>query len=308
MRGLSATGSRPQLVTRLALVAALVLLLAACSATQLAYRNADWLIDEWADDYIDFDPVQRERWQRDLAAALEAHRRVELPRVVGLLEAVEAAAREGVDEATLRCLARTGEDLVRRHGRIAAGLAAPLLAGLDGRQVDRLEEAMAQSNAEFREKYLAENLRERRADRIDRVSERITRWTGPLAPAQRAMVVRTVVAAPDLAEPWLAYRKDRQARLLELLREGADAAAVEEFLTAWWVETADRPPALVAATERTRDRYVRLLVRLFDTMEREQRTRVAANVRDVRLDLAELVRAPDPVLAGACGVPRAAAG
>ncbi|MDZ7753364.1 MAG: DUF6279 family lipoprotein [Gammaproteobacteria bacterium] len=285
---------------RLSCILLLALALAGCSATRLAYNNVDWLIDRRVKEYIDFAPRQREEWEKDLERVHALHRRIELPHVVGLLTAIEAAVRDGLDEATLQCLVDEGHALARRHGRIAVELGAPLLAGLDPAQVNHLEAAMAARNEDYRDKYLAADPQQRRDARVERILERITRWTGRLTNEQRAMVEAEVVAMPDLAQPWFDYRKERQERLLELLRAGADAVEVAEFLSGWWVEGAARPRPLIRATDDTRSSFLAMLVRLYDAMEPAQHRRTAARIAELRADLAGLTTGPESLLAGSC--------
>lgn len=296
------------MIFRIAIITAASLLVAACSSVQLAYRNADWLIDDWAEHYIDFTPPQEDLWERELELALAVHRRLELPRIVGFIEAGERAAERGVSEATLGCLAREGEAFVRRHAELAVSLALPVLATLEPAQVDHLEAAMAERNREYVDKYLADDPEERLEDRVERILERITRWTGPLTRDQRAMLAREVAAMPDLAEAWLPYRQVQQARLLDLLRQDADASELEAFLTAWWVHGEDRPLELVEAAAATREGSVQMLVRLYRMMDGDQRRRLVDNLKDIRTDLAELTDGADPALAAACSQAAAASG
>jgi len=283
------------------------LALASCSATRLAYDNVDWLIDRRVKEYIAFTPSQRERWEMELERAHALHRHIELPKVVGLLTAIEAVTLDGVDEATLHCLAQEAHALLRRHGRIAVELGAPLLAGLEPAQLDNLEAAMAEGNEEYRDKYLAEDPQQRQKARVQRILERITRWTGPLTREQQAMVEADVAAMPDLAQFWFDYRRNRQDRLLELLRSGAGIEEVVTFLSGWWVDGADRPGALVRATQEIRADFVAMLVRLYDTMEPERRRSTALRIGELRTDLASLTSGPASLLAGACrGTPMVA--
>lgn len=278
----------------------LTLTLVGCSATRLAYDNADWLIDRRVKEYIAFTPSQRERWEVELERVHALHRRIELPQVVGLLTTIEAVTRDGVDDTTLHCLVEEAHALVRRHGRIAADLGAPLLAVLEPAQLEHLEAAMAEGNEDYRDKYLVEDPQQRQEARVQRILERITRWTGPLTSAQQAMVEAEVALMPDLARPWFEYRRNRQDRLLKLLRSDAGKDEVAAFLSGWWVEGAERSGALVRATQEIRERFVTMLVRLYGTMEPEQRHRAVKRVAELRTDLASLTTGPASLLAGAC--------
>lgn len=285
---------------RLSCIVLIAVVLTGCSATRLAYNNVDWLVDRRVKEYVDFTPSQREGWKADLERAHVLHRRIELPQVVGLLSAIEAVTREDLDEATLHCLAAEAHALLRRHGRIAVELGTPLLAGLRPVQVDHLEVAMAEGNGKYRDKFLAEDWEQREKARVERILERLSRWTGPLTREQQAMVETEVGAMPDLAQAWFEYRRDRQDRLLELLRSDAGIDELAEFLTGWWVEGAERPEHLVEATRDIQQHFVTMLLRLHDIMEPEQRGRTTARIGELRADLASLTTGPASLLAGAC--------
>ena len=64
-------------------------LLAGCSTTQLAYDNADWLLQRWAAGLLDPNAAQRTAWKARFGQAMQAHRRELLPEVIALLALLE---------------------------------------------------------------------------------------------------------------------------------------------------------------------------------------------------------------------------
>ena len=67
---------------RIVIVVFLGVLVSACSRTQLAYRNADWLLEYYAGKTIDISAVQRDQWRPVLVATLQPHRDSELASLV----------------------------------------------------------------------------------------------------------------------------------------------------------------------------------------------------------------------------------
>ena len=74
------------------LVLLVLAMLAGCSGVQLAYRNADLLIENRAEDLLDLDDAQLKTWQPLLADVLARHRRAEVPDLVQAALAIDALA------------------------------------------------------------------------------------------------------------------------------------------------------------------------------------------------------------------------
>ena len=172
---------------------------------------------------------------------------------------------------------------------LAVPLAVRILGDLDPAQYDHLENELADRNADYRDQYLASDPDERHEARVERYTERIERWTGRLDAAQRGLVREAVVAMPDTAEPWFAYRQAQQQRLLELLRGGATPARLERFLTSWWVNLEDRPAALVDGGREIRERGVTLAIALQARLAPYQRRHFVSEVAELRADLGSLM-------------------
>jgi len=60
------------------IVAALLLLLAACSSLRLAYNNGDTLLYWWLDAYVDFDSGQKGEVKQDIDDLFRWHRKTQL--------------------------------------------------------------------------------------------------------------------------------------------------------------------------------------------------------------------------------------
>jgi hypothetical protein len=278
---------RPMLI-----IAACVLLLIGCSRTELAYRNADWLIARWANGQLDLSRAQQRAWEPQLEAALEGHRSEELPRLVAWLEAAEQGASRGLGTDELACLADWAEVLYERHAQLAVSLALPLLQAVGEEQITHLRRRMRERNAEYRAEYLSGSSTEQDAARAERYLERVERWTGRLDPEQREMVTASSRALPNLAGLWLDYREDRQAGLLSLLHAGAPPQDLQAYLVGWWVDLSGRSPALAAASERARSETLALLARLDTSLNPAQRQTLVDRMGRVRRELQGLTHEP----------------
>ena len=257
-----------------------------CSRTELVYRNADWLAYRWVDRLLDADRAQSERWSRLFDQLLQEHRRGLLPQVVALLQDASLHSERGFTTDRLACLWQGGRRLIEAHARLAIPTAVEVLDGISDAQIEHLRGELDERNAAYREDYLQQDPDEREAARIDRFTQRIERWTGPLSTEQLRLVEASVRGMPDIADDWLGYREDRQARLLALLRQGGNRQQIENFLVDWWVDQADRRPGLVDAYLRLRVDWIEMLAALDRTLDDAQRARLRDRITGLHDDLA----------------------
>ena len=89
---------------RLAVIAIITLLASACSRTELAYRNADSLLEYYAWKTVRTSSAQRDHWQPVLQTTLRHHREQELPLVIAYLDVAGRSVRETDGSAGAACL------------------------------------------------------------------------------------------------------------------------------------------------------------------------------------------------------------
>lgn len=263
--------------------------LSACSMTELVYGKADWLARRWVGDLVDASDAQQAAWREPFEQAMLQHRATLLPQVVAWLDRAEDEIGRGLERKGLQRLIDDVEILYREHARLAVPLAVRVLQDLSPAQIDYFASELAERNEEYRERYLHEAPAQRRQARFERYAERIERWTGDLSTIQLAVIKRQVEAMPDTAEPWLAYRYQQQRRLLALLRGGADTTELERFLSAWWIDLADRPAVLVSSGRQLRLDSIGLFIELDRQFSAQQRSELIAEIGRVRADLHEIV-------------------
>lgn len=271
------------------LATVVLLLLAGCSAVRLGYDNADFLIERYADDYLGLDGAQMQRWSPLLDAALARHRNEELPYLAAFFNSAQNDARLGFTEVNVGCLLDQLEVIYRRHFTLAAETAAPLLAGLDGKQIDALEREFRTEAREDAEGQGPADAPKRKRKRAERYEESMHWWIGDLTDAQRA-VVRDVTAAMPETFRWYAYRDAKRRELIALLRDGAPAARIERFLVDWLVHYSDLPAQLQRDRADLRRGFTDLLVRLDVTLDDDQRRKLIDRLTRLRGDFMSLQR------------------
>ena len=281
---------------RVTTIVILIVLCSACSRTEFAYRNADWLLEYYTWKTLHTSNAQRDQWQPLLQATLRYHREQELPLVIIYLERAERFIREQDDAVGATCLIDGAQLLYQRHAHLAVDLAVPLLVELDANQIRHLAKYTNQRQQDAVEVYLNPDPQQRKAARQERITERIEIWTGKLNGNQRQMVNQGLQRIPDMSASWLEYRAQRTDMLLAMLETGADAATLRTYLEDWWVHRDGTSTETREHWRLARHEFVQLVGKLVTTLTNRQRTRLENRLGELRKDLASFVpRTPAPV-------------
>jgi hypothetical protein len=261
-------------------------LCAGCSTTQLAYRNADWLLERYARQTLDMNEEQRLRWQPLLESTLQQHREDLLPRVIGYLDRLDAALQETQQNPDIDCLVNGAISLYREHAELAVELSTPLLLQLDAGQIGHLEEHLAEKNADLLERYRDPDPARRQAERIERITDRVERWTGSLNTTQQQQLAQDIGRIPDLTGQWLAYRTAQTDSLLRMLQDNPDETRLQAHLYRWWVQRDDQPATATRDWDTARQGFTTMLQQLGRSLTDEQRDTIRRRIADLRGDLA----------------------
>ena len=271
--------------------ALLLTVLAGCSRVSILYHTADIFIEGYADDYLELDSAQLADWQPTLRSALARHRRDELPYLARFFDTAYDGARSGFDSARVACLLEQFEHIYRRHFRIGVTAAAPLLIDLTPSQIRKLESKFAKDNQDVPRNDPASVARRDRK-RAERYSESLGWWFGSVSERQKRIIAEVTESMPDTAADWMAYRSAKQARLIVLLRRGADEKSVRLYLNDWLVEYRDLPPELTRARALIKEQIIKLLTRMDESLTGEQRRHFAKRLRTLRDDFLSLQKRP----------------
>jgi hypothetical protein len=176
------------------LAAAGVLALSACSATRIAYDNADTVVRFMASSYLDLDSAQSEDLKPRIARFHQWHRANELPAYAALLQSASRRAANGI---TAEDVSWGLDNLRARYRRLAAKAvedAAPVLATLAPEQLAALEHKFAENNEKYAKEFLPADEKKRRRAQGKRMLERLRDFAGELTPEQEARIGRFVAA------------------------------------------------------------------------------------------------------------------
>lgn len=267
--------------------AALALLLAACSAVQLGYRNADTLLYWWLDKYADFDDPQSVQVRARIADYLAWHRANQLPRYAALLERLAIAATGELNGAQICSAWDDAGKILRDDLRRTVPDAAAMAVTLRPEQLQHLQRELDKNNREFDEKYRNASPAEIRANRLKATVQRLEWLYGPISAAQQAELARLLLASPWDANRWAGERERRQRELLALLRaaQREPAAAVERRIADYWDRVENVPePAMRDWLDRLTRYNCDFTAQAHQLMSAEQRRAAQDKLRSIAAD------------------------
>jgi len=175
---------------RFFLLAICALVLAACSATRVAYDNADTMLRFMASSYLDLDAAQSDDLTPRIARFHQWHRSNELPAYAVLLRSASQRAAEGITAEDVTWGLTNVRLRYRRFAAKAAEDAAPVLATLAPLQLAALERKFSENNEKYAKEFLPSDDKERRRRQLKRMLERFRDFAGELTPDQEARIER----------------------------------------------------------------------------------------------------------------------
>lgn len=239
-----------------------------------AYKNADHMMLDRLERYVELDPEQRAALGTALEAGLARHQREELPVLVGRLRETRALVAEGLDADDAERLMVLGRDLYRETAASLIEDITPVLASLNATQIDQLEERMAAERERVREERLEVDDAARAERRAERTVKAIQGWTGRLDATQRTLVREHLARVPSRTEAWLRFSEGQERLLLADLRAGAGPEALARRLRAWWIEDAEQDAEFRRRSAEAAAVWGELIVRLDATLTQRQRDKV----------------------------------
>ena len=179
---------------RFFLLAIGTLVLAACSATRVAYDNADTMLRFMASSYLDLDAAQSDDLTPRIVRFHRWHRANELPIYAALLRSASQRAAAGITAEDVAWGLANVRLRYRRFAAKAAEDAAPVLATLASAQLAALERKFAENNEKYTKEFLSSDDEERRRRQLKRMLVRFRDFAGELTPDQEARIGRFALA------------------------------------------------------------------------------------------------------------------
>lgn len=198
--------------------AGLLVVLAGCSLTVLAYRYADRLILWQVDHYFDLTADQRHELGRQLKPLLARHKHEAIPQYEAALVQVRQRIERGLTSQDVDWAYATYDRLrADLFNRIIAD-GGIFLASIEPEQVQTLEAALQKENSKVARLVQApapERLKKRANATVDELED----WLGSLSKGQKTQIRELSLALPDTQQFWATNQQQRQQDLLALLRQ-----------------------------------------------------------------------------------------
>lgn len=195
MNRAAATHSNPQAqplgrssMRRLTIALGLLLLLAGCS-TAFFYRQIDWLVPTYVNQYLPLDAGQRNLLDSHIQELLAWHCERQLPHYAAWLRAVNADIQAGrLDPVRIQAHTLQMEAFWRELGLAVSPRLAELLASTRDEQVRALLDNLREKEEEFRQDFVEAPSRKVARRLAERMEKRLRRWVGRLNDEQREAI------------------------------------------------------------------------------------------------------------------------
>jgi hypothetical protein len=265
------------------------LALAACSATRLAYDNADTVLRFMASSYLDLDAVQSDDLTPRIVRFLQWHRTNELPAYAALLRSAGQRAAEGITAEDVAWGLANVRSRYRRLAAKAAEDAAPVLATLASAQLAALERKLAEDNEKFAKKFLSSDDKERRRAQLKRMLERFRDFAGELTPEQEARIERFALAHERHVALRFEDRQRWQRDLVAALKEHREPQELGRRLAEMFTRPELRRSEEFVREDKGWDEDLgQLIVDLDRSLSPKQRVQVVRRLSDYAEDFAVL--------------------
>ena len=281
----------------LVLLLCLAVFMTACGP-RWVYTNLDWLIPWYVDDYVALDSHQDSELAARLRHQLDWHCRTQMPRYADFLRQLAnalsipgqpvSAAQWGTYVEQLR---QYWIDLIRQIGPDAAAI----MTTASDEQIDELFANLEEANLKMARKYVDPPLEERRRNRQKRIKKRIAYWTGPLNQTQLPMLTEWSQELVEIADDWLAHRRDFQRVLRDLLESRRPSDDFQtRFIDLLAHPEALRDPGYQAKIDANLERTFLLLERLSASLTPVQRRHALKRLEQLALEMDHLACEPTP--------------
>src|SRR6267154_760618 len=263
--------------------------LASCSATRLAYDNADTVLRFMASSYLDLDAAQSDDLTPRIVRFHQWHRSSELPAYAALLRSAGERAAKGITAEDVAWGLANVRLRYRGFAARAAEDAAPVLATLAPAQLAALERKLAEDNAKFAKKFLSSDDKDRRPAQLKRMLERFRDFAGELTPEQEARIERSALDHERHVALRFEDRQRWQRDLVAALKEQRESQALGRSLAEMFTRPElRRSEEFVREDKRWDEDLGQLIVDLDRSLSPKQRADVVRRLFDYAEDFAVL--------------------
>jgi hypothetical protein len=274
---------------RFFLLAISALALASCSATRLAYDNADTMLRFMASSYLDLDATQADDLTPRIVRFHQWHRANELPVYAALLRSASQRAAKGITAEDVAWGLVNVRARYRRFAAKAVEDAAPVLATLVPEQFAVLEKKFTENNEKYAKEFLSADDKKRRRAQLKRMLERFRDFAGELAPDQEARIERFALAHERHAALRFEDRQRWQRDFVAALKRERKPVELGRLLAEMFEKPElRRSEEFIREDKRWDEDLGQLIVDLDRSLSPKQRAQVVRRLSDYAEDFAVL--------------------
>jgi hypothetical protein len=248
-----------------------MLAISGCAAG-LLYPRLDSVVAYYLEDLVTLDEAQSKQLKRTLSANLDWHRDSELRKYAQFLRGLSVSIEERMDrDAWLQASRQTEEYWRAIFSQAAPGYVA-VAATLTDRQVAELMRNLEKEDEETWDEFAERTPEQRRSRREKSIAKTLQRFTGPLTPAQRAIVEEYSARARPFMAEWRENRRIWRDALAAALADRRSGESFDVRMTQLIARPDDLwTPQYRVAIDASRAALIDLLVDLDATLTATQR-------------------------------------
>jgi hypothetical protein len=211
-------------------------LLISCSALEITYSTADWILLWNMDHYFDLSAPQEEYLDREIKKIHVWHRKHELPQYVQFLDQIDEFGKNGLSQEELEVIFSSVETFRVHLAKQASPSGAIFLSTVTPAQIGHFQKVLAQEHRRLVSEIGKES-DVRLTRRIASTLETLTSWLGELSVDQETHIRQWIKDFPNTTEVWLTHRRRRKAMLVDLLSSSHDPRILEQGLYHWLADS-----------------------------------------------------------------------
>ncbi len=264
-------------------------LLVSCNTLHITYSTADWILLWKLDRYFALSASQENYLDLQVKAFHVWHRHHQLPQYAQFLAQIDEFSKNELSQAELENIFASVEYFRVHLARRASPPGAEFLATGTPAQIRHFEEMLDQDYRRLVSE-IGDDPEVRLDTRVATTSETLTTWVGELSVDQETYIRERMRKIPDTRDMWLAHRKSRQEKLLELLRSAHDPFSLEQGLFQWLADskTGATEEYLVVSRE-WREGVQRAVLDIDRILTRDQRAHFSRKLQGLIHDIHGLI-------------------
>ncbi len=174
---------------------------------KMTYNLLDWFIPYYANDYIELDSSQQDRFEAHLGQALQQHRETGLPDIVDHVKDLKSEAKDTLTYGQISTFHRQFTELAQRQATLFVPAIVDTLQQMSATQIEDMNTVIQIKMAELLEKRLVQTEEEKYSKRKKRLFKVAKRWIGSLSSEQTQMLGEMATYQLEL-EPVLLENQD----------------------------------------------------------------------------------------------------